>query len=59
MSANNGAVNLRSTFEELCGITTQHTTSNVVARLCHTQGSKEVTPSRYKEASSDVTTHCT
>jgi hypothetical protein len=45
-------------FEEPCGITTQRTTSCEVAMLRPKLGSREVTPSSDKEASSDVAAHC-
>jgi hypothetical protein len=44
-------------FEEPHGITTQCTTSYEAAMLRPTQGSREVTPSNDKEASSNVTAH--
>jgi hypothetical protein len=45
-------------FEEPRDITIHCTTSYEVVMICPTQGSREVTPSSDKEASSDVATHC-
>jgi hypothetical protein len=45
-------------FKELRGIATQRTTSYEEVMLHPTQGSREVTLSSDKEASSDVAVHC-
>jgi hypothetical protein len=47
----------RNTFEEPCGIATQHATSYEVVMLRPTQGSKEATPSSDNEAPSTAVAH--
>jgi hypothetical protein len=47
----------RYTTEELRSVAVQYATSNVAAKLCLSLGSKEVTPSKGKEASPDVVIH--
>jgi hypothetical protein len=44
----------RNTTEGLCNVTIQYTASDEAAELCPTLGSKGVTPSSGKEASSDI-----
>jgi hypothetical protein len=47
----------RSTFEEPCGVATQHTTHYEAATHHPTQASREATPSSDKEVPSDDATH--